>query len=49
MIEIDAAASERTAYVVAVCNLKGGTGKSTLSVNLACAFTELGARGTGRQ
>jgi chromosome partitioning protein len=44
MIEIDAAASERTAYVVAVCNLKGGTGKSTLSVNLACAFAELGAR-----
>ncbi len=43
MTEIDTAAVERTAYVVAVCNLKGGTGKSTLSVNLACAFAELGA------
>jgi chromosome partitioning protein len=30
------------AYVVAICNLKGGTGKSTLSINLACAFAELG-------
>ena len=44
MDELSGAATDRTAYVVAVCNLKGGTGKSTLSVNLACAFAELGAR-----
>jgi chromosome partitioning protein len=31
-----------SARVVAVCNLKGGAGKSTLAVNLACAFAELG-------
>ncbi len=30
------------ARVVAVCNLKGGAGKSTLAVNLACAFAALG-------
>jgi chromosome partitioning protein len=34
----------REAHVVAVCNLKGGTGKSTLSINLACALAELGER-----
>lgn len=44
MSELESASVATTAYVVAVCNLKGGTGKSTLSVNLACAFAELGAR-----
>src|SRR3954470_24102520 len=37
------APSARVAHLVAVCNLKGGTGKSTLSVNLACALSEGGA------
>ena len=38
------AAGQGTGHVVAVCNLKGGTGKSTLSVNIACA---LATRGIG--
>jgi chromosome partitioning protein len=36
------AAGQGTGHVVAVCNLKGGTGKSTLSVNIACALANQG-------
>ena len=38
------AAGQGTGHVVAVCNLKGGTGKSTLSVNIACALAIRGIR-----
>lgn len=44
MAEVPGTARRRPAHVVAVCNLKGGTGKSTLSVNLACALALGGLR-----
>jgi chromosome partitioning protein len=34
----------RTAHVVAICSMKGGTGKSTVAVNLACAVAHAGGR-----
>ena len=42
MMEDPGAAGRKAAHVVAVCNLKGGTGKSTLSVNIACALATRG-------